>query len=372
MDPARGDRVSAKITIYCYKPDKYLWQVIHEDGRCEQGELLDAINCEGEVTVILGLGSVCVYHLEALTKLSNRQQRQALPLALEEQLASPIIDCHYLLLDDGRVIVCQHRVIEEILSDLALVDIQPDYILPCLIQTEDQCAQVWVIGGLCAIRTGHKQLICDYSNLSVFIENIPGNVNQAEIIIDKEEIITELSKHVCQAHNLLIGPYRTARKRNRSRIMQSAFVICSITMMLWCMNIFIERVYFKENLAQIEKQIAKLYQSEFPRSAVSHTPVLQFKKKLYDMRIAHQDDQLLLFLDKIDSVASQVTVVKVMHVDYASGKLMIQLTSDDLVAFTRFKKLLAKAGCRIKQAQAATVEGTIQATINISIPRRKA
>ena len=315
----------------------------------------------------------------------NRQRAlQAIPFALEDQLAEDIEQLHFAIgkANDNTypVISIAHQSLKEILEKCQHAGIKIDamYIdilsLPVTTQLEDKNWAILQSDSKASILTSDGEVInADTDSLPVFFasliqqksENLPASVNyyhednsDTAVIAPPEEVSlnkisykqTPLMLFASQLSNpsmlnILQGPYQVVRESNQWwRPWQAAAIITVVALVLHIINGGINLNQLQQENKLIQNEITRIYKKSFPRSKKIVNARVQMENKLKQLKKSSGKTDYSFTDILIDSapLIKQTAGAQMQGISYHNRKLELQLTLDKLSTAEALKNKLNK------------------------------
>jgi len=314
----------------------------------------------------------------------NRQRAlQAIPFALEDQLAEDIDQLHFAIgkASDNSypVISIAHHSLKDLLEKCQPAGINIDAMYVDILSLPDntQSENNWTVlqsNSKASILTTDGDLInADSDSLPVFfasliqqkVENLPDTVNyyhednsEAEELALAEEVSL---KKICYKQtplmlfssqlsnpsmlNILQGSYQVTRESNQWwRPWKTAAIIAAVALGLHIISGGINLNQLQQENKLIEKEITHIYKKSFPRSKKIVNARVQMENKLKQLKKSSGKTDYSFSDILLDTapLIKQTAGVEMQGISYHNRKLELQLTLDKLSTAEALKNKLNK------------------------------
>lgn len=349
---------------------------LHELAEKNKNALADAafINCI--------INAELVSYSEINIPAKNRQRAlQAIPFALEDQLAEDIEQLHFAIgkASDNTypVISIAHQALKDLLEKCQHVGINIDtmYVDILSLPKNDKTESSWAVlqsNSKASVLTADGDLInTDSDSLPVFFasliqqktESLPALVNhyheensEATTLSLPEEVslnkigykqtplmlfANQLSKP--SMLNILQGSYQVTRESNQWwRPWQAAAIITAVALVLHIISGGINLNRLQQENKLIEKEITRIYKKSFPRSKKIVNARVQMENKLKQLKKTSGKTDYSFTDILLDStpLIKQTAGAQMQGISYHNRKLELQLTLDKLSTAEALKNKL--------------------------------
>ncbi len=351
---------------------------LHELAEKNKNALADTtyINCI--------INAELVSYSEINIPAKNRQRAlQAIPFALEDQLAEDIDQLHFAIGKPSDntypVISIAHQALKDLLEKCQHVGINIDamYVDILSLPGDVQADKSWSVlqsDSKASILTANGDLInTDSDSLPVFFasliqqktESLPALVNhyheensEATTLPLPEEVslnkigykqtpLMLLSNQLSKPSmlNILQGPYQVVRESNQWwRPWQTAAIIAAVALLLHIISGGINLKQLQQENKLIEKEITRIYKKSFPRSKKIVNARVQMENKLKQLKKSSGKTDYSFTDILLDSapLIKQTAGVEMQGIGYHNRKLELQLTLDKLSTAEALKNKLNK------------------------------
>jgi general secretion pathway protein L len=366
----------------------------------ELGARLADITWLGSTVVLLQAEDVLLTRASVPSKQA-RQILQAVPFAVEEQLASDIEDCHFALggrYDSGEVSVAvvDRRLFEQRLDSLRQVNICPEIVLVDVLQVPlDGSVSLLVDHDRLLIRTGAaaglsfplEQMaqaigllsVAQRADLIIRVaadqrETIDLAVNQvnAEYNMSCSVVEQDLDslEYLCRGLdwrglNLLQGEFQVKQpSTGRRGIWRSVAILGLVAFVLHLTVLFGQGLYLERQAQEFELAAQQLYAEIFPTDRNVNDIRRRWRAKLADAGNNTNSDFVSLFAAAAKNLPGSNLVLGNINYNDSRGDLILQVTasrSETMVAFVQqltVQGLKAEIGAISQEAD--VVKGSIK------------
>jgi len=334
---------------------------------------------------------------------------QALPFALEEELAENIENLHFALgsregkSDKIAVAVIARAVLDDIMQQLQSVNIKADSIMPDFLAVP-QSAESWSL-----FYYENKVLVrsAQYAGFSIEKENIVSFLQMSlaeseaekpkQLIVfkDKKPISDIKALHAVNlpikaknhirsalawlaqgladtvpALNLLQGDYRPVNKTAHTwrRWRLTAILLLSLGL-LQIIAQGIEYQGLKRQRAELNAQIEEIYKQTFPEARKIVNPRVQMEQQLKNLRLQHgatgNEDNFLFLFNQISIPLRQAKGLNIQRIDYRDGQFDIHLEVADWQAWEYLKRKLEALNLSVEKQSATSTNTVVQSHLRI-------
>lgn len=314
----------------------------------------------------------------------NKQRAlQAIPFALEEQLAEDIELLHFATSNPKNsifpVAVIKHEILQSLLAKLKEYDIAPSNVyadIACLPQTEnswnllhheniisiDQHQNSIIHADLNTFaiilnqllqQTSEEQLpdtINIWSDSEESILQLPDNLPESINVIHheyKSSPVSLFSKNLANKNiiNLLQGSYKVVTHSNHWwKAWQVAAILATIALVLEILSGTLMLNRLESENSQLNKEITQIYKKTFPRSKRIVNARVQMETKLKQLR-KNNNKGSSSFTDLLATTApiiQQTNTLSIQSINFNNKKLELQFSIDKLSSVETFKTRLNK------------------------------
>ncbi|MCK4709549.1 MAG: hypothetical protein KAU21_13100, partial [Gammaproteobacteria bacterium] len=312
----------------------------------------------------------------------NKQRAlQAIPFALEEQLAEDIELIHFATSKAENniypVAAIKHDLIQSILNSLKENGIQPDYLYPdilCLPEVEDSWSFFNYQNDV-GINLKRDTIIhSDLDMLPIILQTILQQTDESvlpetfEFWSNNEDELAELSipenitlnRHQYNSspvslfaaninHSKLVNLLQNSYQVNKQSSQwwkpwqaAAALIITVIVLELFSASLTLNRLETENN--NLSREITKIYKKSFPASKRIVNARVQMENKLKQLRKSN-GKETLSFTDILANAApvlQQANTIVINDINYHNNKLEIQFTIDNLSSVETLKERLNK------------------------------
>ena len=367
------------------------WQV----GNLEQAAAA-ALQLQWPVLVLIPGVAVTITH--ALVPSRKRQIAvQAVPFALEDEVAEAIEDLHFALgvlhtKQPVIVSIIQHRRLQQYVQRLAEVGIHPDGLLPdsaCLPPPNPQSWQMLAWADYCLLRLSDGRIMACYApQATLLLQLLLAEIPQLPQFVDYygettadglDALAVPLQiqpEPPAQAlrlppnwaeYNLLQGQYAPAHAaESRSRWYSVAVLLLLLAgAQIGQMAIATHRLQQQKN--QLNQRIEQLYRQTFPNARTIVNARVQMERELKQQPTNTNADFLSL-LAQASTVLLPSKHYQLQQLTYRDNRLDIRLSANSLQTLEQLKQQLTALPQLAIELQAVTTQGNqIEGRLTIGV-----
>ena len=341
---------------------------------------------------------------------SKQWQRvvQAVPYALEEQLAEDIDNLHFAIgkrdaIGSIAVAIIAHNQMITYLQQLKTINLTPTMLIPDILAVP-QPKQGWgllPIDNIVLVRTGAQagfaiEPQCLTAALSLalleyktdlpeqlviftdtFTPSLLPHLAELEIPIIEEVHETnvfawlELSSAKNKGLNLLQGSYRP---QNRIVNLWRPWRLTAVLLILLGGLHLAKQILAYQQLVQqrqiLTAQIEKIYRETFPQAHKIVNPPVQMEQQLQQLRTQQQPptstEHFLAWLNQISAILQHTPGFNLQQLDYQPGQLDLFLEIDNLQALEHLKQRLNRLGFTAEIQSATSRSQTVESRMRIT------
>ncbi|MDY6994941.1 MAG: type II secretion system protein GspL [Pseudomonadota bacterium] len=375
------------------------------------GSLIDSLTAVTLDTVPMPASSVTVLLPTTEVVLttadipSKQRQRilQALPYALEEQLAEDVDQLHFALgqrlFDSGHVSVA---IISQACMNAYQQQLAAHHIIPTLMTADvlalPQLAEGWVLLFLnhqVLVRTGSQSgFAIESEGLTVAMQAALQELEPpAQLIVLRDKhtsipltalqglgiplveheqercagLAQGLVKNNSQPINLLQGDYRPVDKLALS---WRPWRLTAILLVLWGGLYLGKQVLIYQQLQQQRQQltatIERIYRDTFPEARRVVNPRVQMEQQLKALRTQPQQANFLRLLSQISPVFEQVPDLLLKRLDYRQGAFDIYMEMANLQALEKIKQKLEQLNFDVQVQNAVSRRQRVETHLHLA------
>ena len=344
--------------------------------------------CSHPCVLITPMQAVVLYQVD-LPKLARRRVIQAIPYALEAQLAQPIEDIHFALCDQSKtqVAVIAKNLLKQLQQDCQQANLQVDRCVPAnfLIKPLKQNWQLVIMQGYALLRLDlYQGMVFKSCDLETFLkvkiaEYQQGGLEEPKKIFlrcfdqdctyDEDALSAKLNCSVKVSHHepLDCVSYFSIINQMPCNLFQREFCLqtkTTWTKRLWQLSTLLLAIlcvlmiitdagryfYYRHQVQQLDKQIADIYFRYFPHANRFIAPQLRLQR-LRDKRLIFQHDPYLQLFKRVGGVLQTMPEIKINALDYKVSHLTLYLVTSNLSRYQQVVKLLRQHGLEVNERQ---------------------
>lgn len=328
---------------------------------------------------------------------------QAVPYALEEQLAAEVEQLHFALgrrEADGQVnaAVVSRAHMQDWLARLSAAGLQPDYLMSEM-QLLPLMPGEWSAlreNSVVTVRTGAQQgLVVDSENLAAMIhaavdevrDGKPARVHLIDADLDAplaaavEDV--EFVREICHAHplpllvrnfdaqgaiNLLQNEYSRREQLGRLwRPWRAAAALLAVWLVFNIGLTVFESIQLAREQGQLTAQVEQLYRKTFPDARKVVNVRVQMQRGLDALR-ANADAGSADFLNLLAASGAALhdnSAITLRGISYKDRQLEIDLEAGDMQALDQLKQRLMQSALAVEIQSAAAKEGKVEGRLQI-------
>lgn len=333
-----------------------------------------------------------------LPKMLRSRLLQAIPYALEEQLADDVEALHFAIgkqQEDGHVpvLVVAHKKLQRWLTLLSTHHINPSVMVPAtlaldferhawhVLLAEQAIVRMQVYAGFaCGKNQLNEWLIISLQSYEapqyIYLHNYteePCELTLPSAVIKQtnhspQDLVLDLAKkHLDDVPtvNLLQGTYAS----KHAKFAQKGKLIRAIVAMgvAWSALLFLYPAvsYFllENRLHNLEGQITEIYQRHFPHAMSLVAPKLRMEEKIKELSSLSGENHVLTTMAYIAKALASSANVKIKRIDFQNGSMMVELSAATSEEFEAFTDLLNQKGLTVKQQNATLANARVEATL---------
>jgi len=346
-------------------------------------ELAEKNNLNNAASISCVLNSDFLHFSYQSIPAKNKQRAmQAIPFALEEQLAEDLEELHFAT-DNAvnniyPVAVIQHKQINELLSSLSAFNIKPSALyadIDCLPQTTGSWNILHTKNGISINPFADSVVHCDADSFSLILSrllqqtannDLPGNINiwsETEITLpeDTPDEITITQQSF--SHSPLSLFLKSLNKRSAVNLLQDRYKVINQNTEWWkpwrlaaalaatafCLQLLsgglsLNRLQTENK--QLEHQINKIYKQTFPRSKRIVNARVQMENKLKKLRKGggKADFGFTGLLIITSPILQQTADIEIQSMDFNNNKLELNVSTNRLANIESLKSRLNQSG----------------------------
>ncbi|BAP57013.1 general secretion pathway protein L [Thioploca ingrica] len=341
---------------------------------------------------------------------SKQWQRvvQAVPYALEEQLAEDIDNLHFALgkrdaMGNIAVAIIAHKQMGTYLQQLTTVNLTPTVLIPDILAVP-QPEQGWgilPIDNIVLVRTGAQagfaiEPPCLKTALSMALLEHKTDLPQQLVIFtdthtpsllpDLQELEIPIIEEVHETNrfawlvqgiarnnwlNLLQGVYRPHNKI--VNLWRPWRLTAMLLILLGGLHIAKQILAYQQLVQQrqiLTAQIEKIYRETFPQAHKVVNPRVQMEQQLQQLRTQHNPqtstDHFLYWLNQLSTPLQHTPGFNLKQIDYQPGQFDLYLEIDNLQALEHLKQRLSRLGFTAEIQSATSRSQVVESRLRIT------
>lgn len=328
------------------------------DGRARPG--LPKAEADQCVTVLVPGEDVLLLDLPRIAG-SAAQLQQALPFAIEEQLAAPVEQQHVAWVLSGerlRVAVVARERMEQWLAQLREAGVEPDVMIPdTLALPPGTRSQLLVEGERCLLRLDDTRgLALERATLGALSAQCPQPVDAWLVGADRAPLSVHTVQTTEQALplfvggarqpmlNLLQGRYAPRRRiGGAQRAWRWAAMLAMAVLSSLVLTAVVDQRKLAAKVAAQEAEMAALYLRAVPGASNADNPAQQLQAVLSAQGLGEGDPALSLLSLAAPAIAAD-SRISLDALDFRDGRLELVLQAADVAGLDALRQRLATAG----------------------------
>lgn len=329
------------------------------------------------IVVLLPTEQVSLHEVK-LPGHNRKQQLQAIPFALENDLLESVEKYCFAMASKRNankrfsVAVVRREYFQHCLDELRAVDLQAHVILPDVLALDYQqgISTVYIENHLALVRTGAMTgFAVDVENLEWLLKEHESSQKIQVICQGAEDVklnlpvemssssslLEQAAHHVSHKPdlNMLQGEFRHKKVKGSIRWYASrkTAIVLFIVLLLACLMGKIVRYASLHYVASTQHHLlTKLYQKNFPKTALPVDPKASMAARLQALREASAGDPVLQAVTKLGKVLQQYPNLALQALQYSHKELTVVLPLVNLQWQHKLVSALQKEGLRLDYA----------------------
>ena len=395
------NKISQSHLIILHSEKSVTWGTIDPSGQLIESAInvpLETLPRLHRASYVLISGSQVLLTDANIPSKNQQKLIQAIPYALEEQLAEDIDDLHFALgkrtKENIAVAVIARREIEQYLQQLSTIGINPTAILPDILAVPkpDEGWGILYLNDTALVRTGIQAGFAIERDcltaaiqtnlpekLTIFMEagqTISSDLYALGIPIiektDEQGVLAWLARGLIEEKplNLLQGDYRCEKK---TRKLLRPWLLTLALLTIWGGIEATKQWRYYQQLSQkrklLNKQIETVYRETFPKANKIVNARVQMEQQLKKLRSQHKHStQTVHFipqLNKISKALTQSPSLNLKRIDYRKGRFEIQLKLLNLENLENLKQRIKNQGFTVEIISANSRNNLIDSRLRI-------
>ncbi|MFP6808512.1 MAG: type II secretion system protein GspL [Pseudomonadales bacterium] len=367
----------------------------------EFSALVADMEWQGDTRVMVGGEHV----LLTRATVPSRQQRhilQAIPFAVEEQLAEDVDDCHFALGKRGNdneleVVVVNHEWLSSRLAALREIEIQPIFVGVDLLMIPQKDGTNILIDGarahilssnFCGVTTVVKQLPmvmsflpeADQEKIDIHVHpDDKANARLAITEIETSELTTTIEheleylafEHLCrsfneQTINLLQGDFKLKPKKSANANGWKAVAVLAVcTFFAHVLLTFGQGVFLDMQAKQFTKEADTLYRDIFPRDRNVRDLRMRWTANLKGGESSDGGSFIALFRETAANIPGSHLTIQNINFSESRGDLILQLVAPRSEQLVVFAESLSKIGLQADIGTISQDDESVRGSIKV-------
>lgn len=346
-------------------------------------EEIKSMQMGSQTIVVLPTSSASLHRLE-LPKLSARKAREAIPYALEEELAEPVAEVHVAFDREtdasGRycIVVINRLRLRAWMNELEALGVAFDAITldwfavhvgeVCATSTDLLVHQEAAVGALSPLLAtqylkAHPDAISGFA-----FDDSEASLQQLNLAAHEGSYRLFVAKRLLEGEyiNLCQGSFQ---HRAQGEAGFKWYGVCAVLLGVWFVSVLginafaLHRLHVKQ--AALDVQIAKGYHVFFPEATQVISPRFRIERFLSQTSGTSQD----AFWTLLDAFAEGVALhaLDIEQIRFRDNILWVNVIARDFALLEAFEARLKKVGVHVKQTQASTRDNQVSATLELRL-----
>jgi general secretion pathway protein L len=310
-------------------------------------------------------------------RIARQRQRflQALPFAVEEQLAQPIEDMHIVAparLDGERVpVACvAHADMRDWLQRLQQLDIRPDHMLPdtLALPLQGHSAVSARVGARVLVRAGTDAGFALEADALPMLGDTLGAVQEVMSVATGAELLARLGPHLSAAStlDLLQDPYRPRRRASAAGPWRAVAALVLAALLLGVAYQWLDYRALRASHAEMQQEAQRLYRQAVPGEGTVPDPVRMLRAESARGATGPGEGGLSLLARVAPLLAGGTTSVRMDVIEYRGGSLELSITTPDVPTLDGLRERLdGLPGLRVELTGASPGDAGVQGRLRI-------
>jgi general secretion pathway protein L len=316
--------------------------------------------------------------LLSVPRIARQRQRllQALPYAVEEQLAQPVEDVHIVaparIEGDQVPVACvAHADMRAWMARLDALGIQPDRMLPdmLLLPAPAAAASLARVGGRALVRSGADAGFAVEADALALMLGRVGEVREVFRAEGIADLLPKLAPYLTEASalDLLAGPYRPRHRSGAAGPWRAAAVLALAALLLGLLYQWLDYRALRQTHEALMEEARALYRQVVPDAGAVPDPVRMLRAESARRGGgSHGAGALPLLARVAPLLAGGTTTVRMDAIEYRGGSLEITLTTPDVPTLDGLRERLgALPGLRVELTGASPGEAGVQGRLRV-------
>ncbi len=362
--------------------------------------LIQGVSWMGETRVLIGGEDVLLTRV----RIPSRQQRQivqAIPYAVEEELARNVDDCHFAMGkrggdDELEIAIIDRALMQSILTRLNAAGLRPAFMSPDLLMIPNaEGTHILIDGDRAHLLTPGNlgftttigqlpltvSLLSESERESLQVHLHPDMQESSSLCLSQIHVSEagNLQEHELECYpfefmcrnfdknkiNLLQGEFKVQQVRAKSRTSWGAVaILSSVVFTLHILFTMAKGLYFEEQASNYESEAATLYKEVFP----GDRNVRDIKRR-WRSHLGGSSTESALFLPLFAEVVVKINgsdlVLQNVNYNESRGDLILQFTAPRSERLVSFVENLTKDGLQAEIGTISQDESSVRGSVKV-------
>jgi general secretion pathway protein L len=340
----------------------------------DPARLREAARRAQEIVVLVPGEAVTLLEVPRIARQRSRLM-QALPYAVEEQLAQPVEDMHIVApahIEGERVAVAcvAHADMQRWLARLSELGIQPDRMLPetLALPLKGTAVTLVRVGARALVRSGPDAgFAVEPDALEVLADSL-GALREAFVVDDEAALLIALAPHLggVSRLDLLDGPYRPRRRASASGPWRLVAVLALAALLLAVLYQWLDYRALRQTHAGLQQEAQRLYRQVVPGEGPVPDPVRMLRAESAQRGSGGRGGAMPLLARVAPLLAGGTTTVRMDALEYRAGSLDLSITTPDVPTLDGLRERLdTLPGLRVELTGASPGDAGVQGRIRV-------
>ncbi len=340
----------------------------------DPARLRDAARRADEIIVLVPGEAVTLVEVPRMARQRHRLL-QALPYAVEEQLAQPVEDMHIaapMRIEGERVpVACvAHADMRAWLERLDAVGVLPDRMLPdtLALPLVRDAATVARAGSRALVRSGADAGFAVEADALDMLADRIGPVHDAFVVSSSAELLAKLAPALSTAStlDLLGGPYRPQRRAAAAGPWRLVAGLALSALLLGLLYQWFDYRALRQVHAELNEEAQRLYRRVVPGEGAVLDPVRMLRAESARSGAADSGGALPLLARIAPLLSGGTTTLRMDALEYRGGSLELSVTTPDVPTLDALReRLAALPGVQVELTGASPGDDGVQGRLRV-------